>query len=175
MITPGALFIDNTIKLFRTYKSLADQSLQRLNDAEFVFQPSDDANSASILVAHLAGNMHSRFSNFYIEDGEKPWRNRDAEFEWQQKSRKELTEYWEAGWAILFRLLEEMTEADLLKTVKIRNEPHTVMEAIQRQIAHYSYHIGQIVYISKWLKGSEWDSLSIPKNKSQEFNREKGI
>jgi hypothetical protein len=128
-----------------------------------------ESNSIAIIVKHLAGNMRSRWSDFLATDGEKPDRNRDAEFELPPKARAELMALWEAGWKDVFDALARLTDADLGRTVYIRTEPHSVMQAIHRQIAHYSYHVGQIVYLAKHFAGSNWHSVTIPRGKSAEF------
>ncbi len=133
----------------------------------------NDSNSIAIIVQHVSGNMMSRFTNFYEEDGEKSWRNRDREFEHILTSREEIMEVWEKGWMTFFNILNNLRDLDLERTVYIRSEPHSVMEALNRQLAHYSYHIGQIVFLSKMITDQEWKTLSIAKNKSGEFNEQK--
>ena len=128
-------------------------------------------NSIAIIIKHMAGNMRSRWSDFLNSDGEKPGRNRDSEFEDAPKTRQDLTELWEDGWRCVFTALEPLSESDMGRTVKIRDEPHSIMQAINRQIAHYAYHCGQIVFLAKHFKGNHWKSLSIPRGKSAEFNR----
>lgn len=136
-------------------------------------EPADGSNSISVIVKHLWGNMTSRWTNFLTEDGEKSWRDRDAEFESSITSRVELMEKWDQGWKVFLNAIKELKNEDLEKTVYIRNEGHTVIDAIHRQVAHYSYHIGQIVYLGKIIKGEDWDCLSIPRNKSEDYNRKK--
>jgi len=131
-----------------------------------------ESNSIAIVVKHMAGNMRSRWTDFLISDGEKPDRNRDTEFEAPPTTRTELMEMWERGWKHLFGALEPLSDADLALTITIRTEPHSVMQAINRQIAHYSYHVGQIVYLARHLTGDKWQTLTIPKKKSAEFNRQ---
>lgn len=154
---------------FERMKKMAETSLSRLSDAEFDAQISAEDNSVRIIVQHLAGNLLSRWTDFLTSDGEKSWRNRDAEFEAQQISRSELMLNWEKGWNELFKAIDSIGENQLLDSITIRNEKLSVMLAIQRQIAHYSYHTGQIVFLCKHLKGAHWQSLSIPKGKSSEF------
>lgn len=165
--------IENVIKLFQYYKSLGEKTIEALSDEELHLEPADDANSVSIIVKHLWGNMLSRWTNFLTEDGEKEWRKRDQEFESTIKTRTELIEKWEEGWSCLFDALNGLKESDFTRTVYIRNEGHSVEDAIHRQLAHYSYHVGQIVYLGKLIKGKDWKSLSIPKGKSTNYNQKK--
>lgn len=167
------IFLKGSLKLFKYYKSLADISIERVGDDQIHYQVNSESNSIAIIMNHLSGNMISRFTDFLISDGEKSWRNRDAEFKENKLSKKELIEKWEQGWNCLFDTLTKLNDDDLYKIVFIRNEGHTVMEAIQRQIAHYAYHCGQIVFISKRINADNWKSLSIPKNGSQDFNKKK--
>lgn len=167
------MHIQNMLKLFGYYKSLGEQTMAVLSDEELHLEPVAGGNSVSIIVKHLWGNMLSRWTNFLTEDGEKDWRDRDGEFLSTIKTREELMKKWEEGWKCLFGALETLTEDDLNKTVYIRNEGHSVEDAICRQLAHYSYHIGQIVYLGKMIKDEEWVSLSIPKNASESYNAEK--
>ena len=134
------------------------------------FQPNEASNSIAVIIQHLHGNMLSRWTNFLTEDGEKEWRNRDDEFEVQQFTRQQLIEKWNEGWNVFLDSLQSLTENDLSKTITIRSQPLNVIDAINRQMAHYSYHVGQIVYLGRWIKQNEWISLSVPKNKSKEFN-----
>ncbi len=166
-------YLPSIIKQFEYYKKLGDRCFIQLTDEDIQWRPEPDSNSISIIVKHIVGNMLSRFTNFFTEDGEKPWRHRETEFENAYKTIAELTTAWEDGWKVLFDLLNKMTESDLDKLVYIRNQGHTVTEALNRQLAHYAYHIGQIVYIAKVIKGGSWESLSIPKGGSTTFNQEK--
>ncbi len=161
------------ISLFRYYKSLGEKSIVNLTDEQIVFQYDKNDNSIGQIIKHLAGNMTSRFTDFYDTDGEKSWRNRDSEFVNPPSSKNEAIKLWESGWEILFKVLDPMTPADLAKIVYIRNQGHTVEEALLRQLAHYVYHIGQIIYLAKSMKGSKWQTLSIPKGKSQQYNQDK--
>lgn len=161
----------SVLKEFKNYKSLADRSFAQLDEAAFNSSSGDMNNSIAIIIHHMHGNMLSRWTDFFSSDGEKEWRNRDAEFEATKDSKEQLLAKWEQGWNCLFHIIENMQESDLHKTIYIRKEPHDVITAINRQIAHYSYHVGQIVYIAKELKKDQFVSLSIPKNKSQEFNQ----
>lgn len=152
------------------YQQLAEKAMVQLDDDQLNWQANEDSNSVVNIVKHMWGNMMSRWTDFLTTDGEKPTRQRDAEFEYEQLNREEMLKKWEEGWQCLFNTLDSMTNDDLEKIIYIRNEGHTVLEAINRQIAHYSYHVGQIVYISKLRSRDEWKSLSIPRNKSDEYN-----
>lgn len=162
--------IENLIKLFEYYKSLGERTFDQLSDDELHLEPAEDANSIAIIVNHLWGNMMSRWTHFLDEDGEKEWRNRDSEFETIIRSRADLNAKWVEGWGCLLDTLKQLKESDLSKTIYIRNEGHTVIDAIYRQLAHYSYHTGQIVYLAKMIKGKDWTSLSIPKGESKAYN-----
>ncbi len=164
--------LEGIIKQFQYYKSLGDRTIQQVEDAALFYQFNEESNSIAIIIRHLHGNMVSRWTEFLTADGEKEWRNRDAEFEVVATTREELMALWESGWQCLFKALNALTPADLDKVVYIRNQGHTVEEAIHRQLAHYPYHVGQMVYIGKMLCRTEWHSLSIPKNTSKEFNAE---
>lgn len=154
---------------FEDTKKLGDDTLVRLSDSDIHWQPNDESNNIAIIVKHLSGNMISRWTDFLTTDGEKPNRYRDQEFEDTITSVEQLTVAWEKGWNQVFETLNSLQYGDLGKSVSIRGEEHTVIEAIERQIAHTSYHIGQIVYIAKTIKGKEWGSLSIPLGKSEEY------
>jgi uncharacterized damage-inducible protein DinB len=168
-MTIGSEFLDQSRKVFRSQKDLADKAIDQLSDGELLWQPDSESNSVAINMKHLAGNMISRWTNFLTSDGEKPDRNRDGEFEIAEDDIQGLREYWERGYSVFFTTLDSLTEDDLLKTVTIRNEPHTVIQAIQRQLSHYGYHIGQIVALAKHLNGENWKTLSIPRGKSEEY------
>ena len=161
------------IKLFTYYKQLGDKAMAQVGDADLHRVLVSEGNSIAILVRHMAGNMRSRFTDFLTSDGEKPWRDRDSEFEDAGQDRAALLKDWESGWACFFSAVEPLTEADLSRTVYIRNEGHTVEEALQRQLAHYAYHVGQIVLLARAFAGDGWTSLSIPRNASKQFNTEK--
>lgn len=163
-------FLLSSIKQFDYYKSLGDKTFEQLSFEELQKEFSEDSNSISIIVKHLVGNMLSRWTNFLTEDGEKTWRNRDQEFIDTYTTKVEMLDSWETGWNCLFKALASITENDLDNIVYIRNEEHTVSEAIIRQLAHYPYHIGQIIFLGKLIKGSQWKSLSIAKGKSDVFN-----
>lgn len=169
----GEEYLQTIIRRVKYYKDLADKTFVQLDDKDFHFRPNEESNSIAIIIQHMAGNMLSRFTNFLTEDGEKEWRQRDDEFEIHNHSKQQLIGIWENGWRCFLDVLESLTEADLLKTIYIRKEPLTVLDAINRQFAHYPYHIGQIIFIGKIIKGIDWESLSIPKGKSQEYNQSK--
>ncbi|MEJ7610536.1 MAG: DUF1572 family protein [Ferruginibacter sp.] len=158
-------YIVFAIKQFQTYKALAEKAFVQVKDEQLFSQPNEESNSIGMIVQHMAGNMLSRWTDFMTTDGEKEWRTRDEEFEPVQHSKIAVYLLWEKGWQCLFDALEGLSPAELHHTVYIRKEAHTVLEAINRQIAHYSYHVGQIVFIAKMLKQGEWDNLSIPKRK----------
>ena len=157
-------------KEFAYYKHLGEKAIEQVPDEMLNWKYNEESNSIAVIIKHLAGNMNSRWTDFLSDDGEKPWRNRDAEFENNIDSREELIGIWEKGWSCLFNTLNKLKKNDLKKTVYIRNQGHTVMEAILRQLAHYSFHIGQIVFIAKLICGKEWQTLSIPKGESAQFN-----
>lgn len=169
----SASFFESTEKLFHYYKLLGEKAMQQVSDAALFKRENEVENSIAILVGHISGNMLSRFTDFLKSDGEKEWRQRDREFEPHISSRKEMLESWEKGWACVFYALQEARKAGVDKVVYIRNEGHTVQEAMQRQLAHYAYHIGQIVFLAKSFKGEDWQSLSIPKGGSDAFNAKK--
>lgn len=164
-------YLEDSVELFHHYKRLAERAMQQVADEQLFAALDAEANSIAIIVKHLAGNMRSRFTDFLSSDGEKPDRNRDSEFEQPAASRAELMAQWEAGWRIVFSALEPLTDEDLESTVRIRGEAHSVMQAINRQVAHYAYHVGQIVLLAKHAAGGRWESLSIPRGRSAEFNR----
>jgi hypothetical protein len=160
----------DSIALFRHYKKLGDGAIAQCPDEMLTRALGPEENSIAILVKHLAGNMRSRFTDFLTSDGEKPDRDRDSEFEAPPQSRAELLALWERGWAIVFSALEPLTDADETRTITIRGERHSVMQALNRQIAHYAYHVGQIVFLAKHLVGDRWTSLSVPRKQSAQFN-----
>lgn len=173
-------YLVSVIKQFEYYKSLGEKTFSQLTFEELQWQSSEASNSISIIAKHIVGNMLSRWTNFLTEDGEKTWRNRDAEFEYTYTSKEDLIAAWESGWFCLLNTLKSLKTEDLDRVIYIRNEGHTVTEAINRQLAHYPYHIGQIVFLGKLLKGEQWQSLSILKGNSskyneEKFNKEKGI
>ena len=165
--------LQNTITVFRYYKTLGEKAMAQVKDQALFHMPDEKSNSISIIVKHLHGNMLSRWTDFLTSDGEKEWRNRDDEFEEDATTREEVMKKWEAGWNCLFQALEGLVVDDMHKIVYIRNMGQTVLEAIMRQLAHYAYHVGQIVYLARMYNEGDWTSLSIPKGQSQQFNQEK--
>lgn len=165
-----ANFLKNAIQQFRDYKLLAEKTFEQLKDDEFHYQPNEATNSVAINITHLHGNMLSRWTNFLTEDGEKEWRKRDDEFETYSYSGERLLELWEEGWQAVFTAVESLQAADLEKIIYIRSQPLSVIDAIHRQLTHYAYHVGQIVMLGKCIKGNEWQSLSIAKGQSLQFN-----
>ena len=161
----------DAVTSFRNAKKLAERAMEQISDEEFFATIDEEANSIGLIVKHLAGNLRSRWTDFLTTDGEKADRNRDTEFELIGDTREALMKFWEDGWQILFRSVEPLRVEDFSKTVNIRGEPHTIVEAINRQLTHYSYHIGQIVLLAKHFRSKEWRTLSVPKNRSAEFNR----
>jgi uncharacterized damage-inducible protein DinB len=168
-------YAKDSIDLFRYYKKLAERAMAQCADDALFTVLDAESNSIAIIVKHMAGNMRSRWRDFLTTDGEKPDRNRDTEFEDAPKTRAELLALWERGWKYVFDALEPLTEADMARTVTIRTEPHSVMQAINRQIAHYAHHIGQILFLAKHLTTKatgKWDSLSVPRGQSRQFTAE---
>lgn len=166
-------YLDSIRKQFEYYKILGEKTFAQVQDEKLFWQYNNNCNSIATIVKHLWGNMLSRWTDFLTTDGEKEFRNRDAEFENDIKTREELIEKWNMGWACLFKAIDALEPEDLNKIIYIRNQGHTVTEALNRQLAHYSYHIGQIVFLGKMLAESGWTSLSIPKGNSLKFNLEK--
>lgn len=166
-------FLESAIKLFQYYKKLGEGAINQLNDQEVLMRPNDASNSIALIVHHLSGNMLSRWTDFLTSDGEKSWRNREAEFEEGYPDKKSMLEAWEKGWQCLFDALNILKPEDLSKIIYIRNEGQSVMDAIQRQLAHYPHHVGQILYQAKAIKGAEFKSLSIPKGGSGTYNQTK--
>jgi len=171
METLGSNYLDSAIKLFRYYKELADRAVAGLSDEQLNWLYNEQSNSIATIMKHIAGNSISRWTDFLNSDGEKADRDRDAEFEHTLMDKAELLTFWRKGWQCLFDAVSSLTDADLLRIIYIRNEAHTVTEAINRQLAHLPYHAGQIVFVAKMLTGEEWQSLTIPKGGSKEFNR----
>jgi hypothetical protein len=163
-------YIKDSTDILRYYKRLGEKAIEQASDDALVANPDPESNSIAILVKHLAGNMRSRWTEFLTSDGEKPDRDRDSEFETPPQTRAEILALWEAAWKIVFDSLAPLTDNDLGRTILIRGERHSVMQAINRQIAHYAYHIGQIVYVAKHYSADQWKSLSIPRGKSRDFN-----
>lgn len=166
-------FLETAIKQFEYYKLLGDKTFAQLNNEQLFWQYNEESNNIAIVVKHIVGNMLSRWTNFLTEDGEKKWRNRDSEFENTYKTKEDILEAWEKGWACLFNAIKPLSESDFDKLVFIRNHGHTIQEAITRQLCHYSYHVGQLVYLAKMIKGEGFNSLSVPKNKSAAYNADK--
>ncbi|QIY90957.1 DUF1572 domain-containing protein [Chryseobacterium gallinarum] len=158
------------IKRFEYYKSLGDKTFTQLSEEQVFWQYNEESNSIAVIVKHIAGNMLSRWTDFLTEDGEKNWRDRDQEFVNTFKTKDEVISYWETGWKCLFEALNQINDENLYSTIYIRGEAHSVIDAVFRQLAHYPYHIGQMVYIAKMVKKEDWKTLSIARNKSQEFN-----
>lgn len=168
----GSEYLRVMKELFAKYKNMGDKTFSQLDEKDFHYKIDEESNSIAIIIQHIGGNMVSRFRNFLTSDGEKSDRNRDNEFEEQNLSSKDLINKWEQGWKIFFSEFDKLRESDLTKVVMIRNEPHSVIEALDRQATHYAYHIGQIVFIAKHIKKENWKTLSIPKGKSAKFNKE---
>jgi hypothetical protein len=166
-------YLTSITKQFEYYKSLGDKTIEQLSIEELKKEFVEDSNSISIIVKHMVGNMLSRWTNFLTEDGEKEWRHRDREFVDSFETKLELQAHWNKGWNCLFEAIKPLTENDIERIIYIRNQGHTVSEAINRQVTHYAYHVGQIVFLGKLLKGNDWVSLSIPKGKSTNYNETK--
>src|SRR5688572_9588825 len=175
MENPGNEFLTTAIKRFKYYKDLGDKTFQQLSAEQLHFKPNEASNSIAMIVQHMTGNMLSRWTNFLTEDGEKPWRQRDDEFEEHELTYQQVMDLWKKGWACFLDSLSSLTQDDLLKTVYIRQEPLTVIDAINRQLAHYPYHVGQIIYIGKIVRDGNWTSLSIPKGQSSQYNSSSDI
>ena len=165
------LYIDSIKKRFLYYKNLGDKTFEQLTDEQIFWQYNEESNSIATIVKHVSGNMISRWTNFLTEDGEKPWRNRDSEFSNSLKNKTDVIELWENGWRVFLDALSEINEQNLESTIYIRGEAHSVLDAVNRQLAHYPYHIGQMVYIAKMLKNNDWKTLSIARNTSEDFNQ----
>jgi uncharacterized damage-inducible protein DinB len=164
-------YIEDSLAVFRQNKKHGESAIEQLTDEQLFATLDPEMNSIAIIVKHMAGNMRSRWTDFLTSDGEKPDRNRDTEFEQPPTTRTELLKIWNSGWDRVFAAIEPLSDSDLERKVTIRGEPHSVMQAISRQIAHYAYHVGQIVFLAKHLNSSAWKSLSVPRNKSSEFNK----
>jgi hypothetical protein len=169
--SPAQHYLADAIRTFRDYKTLAERAFGQINDEDFFKTLDKESNSIAVNIKHIAGNMISRWTDFLTTDGEKPERDRDMEFEMLPGTTKaDMLAYWEQGWKCVFDAVEPLQPDDLMRTVRIRGQDHTVIQAINRQLAHYAYHVGQIVFLAKHFKSSEWQSLSVPRNKSAEFN-----
>jgi hypothetical protein len=166
-------YLESVKKQFLYYKTLGEKAMEQLEPQQLFVSLNEDTNSIATIVKHLSGNMLSRWTDFLTTDGEKEWRNRDSEFENDLQSKEEVLALWNKGWKCLFTALNGLQPEQLSQIIYIRNEGHTVVEAINRQLAHYPYHIGQIVFYAKQLKNGDWESLSIPKNKSNSYNADK--
>ena len=164
-------YVENALEVFRGLKELADKAVAQVDDEEFFRAIDAESNSIAVIMKHMAGNMRSRWTDFLTSDGEKPDRDRDSEFVMGTDDRRGVEESWEAGWRTLFAAVEPLAGEDLMRTVTIRREPHTIVEAVNRQIAHYGEHVGQIIFLAKHLKSSEWRTLSIPRGQSAAFNK----
>ena len=172
----GTEYLQTVIRRVKYYKDLGDKTFEQLaNDRDFHYQPNEESNSIAVIIQHMSGNMLSRWTNFLSEDGEKEWRQRDDEFTVHDYSRERLLEIWETGWKCFLDVLETLKEDDLLKTISIRQEKLSAIDAINRQLAHYPYHIGQIVYIGRLIKDHAWKNLSIPKGHSQQYNKGESV
>jgi len=172
----GQHYLDDALKLFRYYRQLAERAFAQISEEDFFRTIDEESNSIAVNVKHMAGNMISRWTDFLTSDGEKPERNRDLEFVMLPETTKEdMLDYWEKGWQVTFDAIEPLTPEDLLRTIQIRGQNHTVIQAINRQLTHYAYHVGQIVYLAKHFKAGDWQTLSVPKNKSAEFNAEMSV
>jgi len=164
-------YLEDSLTLFRYYKKLAERAMEQITDEQLFAMLDEEANSIAIVVKHMAGNMRSRWTDFLTADGEKPDRDRDSEFVNPPATRATLLDVWEDGWTRVFRALEPLSDADLTRTVTIRGEAHSVMQAVNRQLAHYAHHVGQIVMLAKHFAHDRWQSLSVPRNRSGEFNQ----
>ncbi len=164
-------YVEDSLALLRSYKAGAEKAMKQVTDEQLFQMLDPESNSIGLIVKHMTGNMRSRWTDFLTTDGEKPDRNRDSEFEDPPATRERLMRMWEDGWALVFNAIEPLTDADLSRTVTIRGEAHSVMQAINRQIGHYASHIGQIVFLAKHLASDRWETLTIPRKRSAEYNR----
>jgi hypothetical protein len=169
----NTIYLESVKKQMLYYKTIAEKAMEQLEDEQLFFSANEDTNSIAVIIKHMAGNMLSRWTDFLTTDGEKEWRNRDAEFETDSETKEELMQLWKKGWDCFFNAINALQPEQLSQIIYIRNEGQTAMDAINRQLAHYPYHIGQIVFYAKMLKTTEWNSLSIPKNKSNDYNADK--
>ncbi len=164
-------YLADAIASFHNYKKMAERAMAQVSDEEFFRALDAEANSIAVIVKHITGNQMSRWTDFLTSDGEKETRNRDTEFEIIKDTRESLMEFWEKGWQTLFSAIEHLTPDDFSRFVTIRGEPHTIIEAVNRQLTHYAYHVGQITFLAKHFRSGKWQTLSVPKNKSAEFNQ----
>ncbi|HKX86518.1 MAG TPA: DUF1572 family protein [Flavobacterium sp.] len=169
----NTIYLESVKKQMLYYKTIAEKAMEQLEDEQLFFSANEDTNSIAVIIKHMAGNMLSRWTDFLTTDGEKEWRNRDGEFETDSETKEELMQLWKKGWDCFFNTINALQPEQLSQIIYIRNEGQTAMDAINRQLAHYPYHIGQIVFYAKMLKKTEWNSLSIPKNKSNDYNADK--
>lgn len=169
----NTIYLESVKKQMLYYKTIAEKAMEQLEEEQLFFTANEDTNSIAIIIKHMAGNMLSRWTDFLTTDGEKEWRNRDGEFETGSETKEELMQLWKKGWDCFFNAINSLQPEQLSQIIYIRNEGQTAMDAINRQLAHYPYHIGQIVFYAKMLKTTEWNSLSIPKNKSDDYNADK--
>lgn len=167
------IYLESIKKQMLYYKTIAEKAMEQLSEEQLFISVNEDTNSIANIVKHMSGNMISRWTDFLTSDGEKPWRERDTEFESFKTSKKDLLEIWDKGWKCFFYVINSLEPEQLSQIIYIRNEGQTALDAINRQLAHYPYHIGQIVFYAKMLKKGDWDSLSIPKNKSNDYNSDK--
>ncbi len=165
-------FLQSAFKRLSYYKELGEKTFKQLSDEDFHFQPNEESNSIAIIIQHMGGNMLSRWTDFLTADGEKEWRNRDVEFEEQNLTKEQLIAFWQKGWDCCLGSFNSLTEEDLLKTIFIRSEPLMAIDAINRQMTHYPYHVGQIIFLAKIIKNKQWQNLSISKGHSEQFNRQ---
>jgi Protein of unknown function (DUF1572) len=171
-MTIGKSFLESAIKRLGYYKELGDKTFAQLKEEDFHFTPNEESNSIALVIQHTAGNMLSRWTDFLTTDGEKEWRNRDTEFEEQNLTKQQLVAFWQKGWDCLLNTLSSLSSDDLLKTIYIRSEGLLVIDAINRQLAHYPYHVGQIICLAKLIKNEDWQNLSIAKGHSEQFNQQ---
>ena len=164
-------YLKDSIESFRNYKKMAEKAVAQVSDEEFFKTIDAESNSIAVIVKHIAGNQKSRWTDFLTSDGEKETRNRDTEFEMAGDTRESLMQFWETGWQTLFAAIEALTADDFSKFIFIRGEPHTIVEAINRQLTHYAYHIGQITFLAKHFRSTDWKTLSVPRGQSAEFNK----
>ena len=168
----GEHYLEDALRTFRDYRKLAERAFEQIDDEDFFRTSDNESNSIAVNMKHMAGNMLSRWTDFLTADGEKPERDRDMEFVMlPQTTKAKIVAYWDKGWQCTFDAVQPLRPEDLMRTVTIRGQDHTVVQAINRQLAHYAYHVGQIVFLAKHFKASDWQSLSVPKNKSEEFNK----
>jgi hypothetical protein len=167
----GAHYIENALEEFRGLKALADKAVAQVSDEEFFRAIDPESNSIAVIMKHISGNMRSRWTDFLTSDGEKPDRHRDTEFELETEDRRAIEERWREGWRLVFDAIEPLKTEDLMRKVTIRREPHTIVEAVNRQLTHYGEHVGQIIFLAKHLKSSAWKTLSVPRGQSAAFNK----